>query len=198
MPRTKQRTPELKDHLLRTAIAALEAHGLGGLTIRRVAADAGTSAPGLYELFGDRAGLVGEIFSAGFRRLAATLAECEETEDPIADLRDLLIAFRAFALANPALAEVMFSRPFADFDPGPEELAAARKARDLIVRGVRRCIDAGLLAGDPIDISHVLFALARGLAVQEASGLLGRTAADRRRRWRLAVDAVLAGLAPQR
>src|ERR1700742_1628375 len=116
MPRTKERTPELKDRLLRTAIAALEADGLPGLTIRRVAGDAGTSAPALYELFGDRAGLVGEIFSAGFRRLAARLAESEETEDPVADLRKLLTAFRAFAGANPALAEVMFSRPFADFD----------------------------------------------------------------------------------
>lgn len=196
MPRTKERTPELKDRLLRTAIAALEADGLPGLTIRRVAGDAGTSAPALYELFGDRAGLIGEIFSEGFRRLAARLAETEESADPLADIRDCLAAFRAFAAANPALAEVMFSRPFADFDPGPEEVAAARAGRDTIVRRVRRAIDAGALAGDPIDISHVLFALARGLAVQEASGLLGRAAAVRRRRWRLGVDATLAGLAP--
>jgi AcrR family transcriptional regulator len=195
MPRTKERTPELKDRLLRTAIAAVEADGLPGLTIRRVAGDAGTSAPALYELFGDRAGLVGEIFSEGFRRLAARLAETEESADPLADLRDCLAAFRAFATANPALAEVMFSRPFVDFDPGPEELAAARAARDTIVRRVRRAIDAGSLAGDPIDISHVLFALARGLAVQESSGLLGRSAAERRRRWQLGVDATLAGLA---
>ena len=195
MPRTKERTPELRERLLRTAIAALEADGLTGLTVRRVAADAGTSAPALYELFGDRAGLVGEIFSEGFRRLAARLAESEETGDPLADLRDCLFAFRAFARANRALAEVMFSRPFADFDPGREELAAARAARDLIVGRVRRCLDAGVLAGDAIDISHVLFALARGIAVQEASGLLGRTAAERERRWCLALDATLAGLA---
>jgi len=196
MARTKERTPELKDRLLGTAIAALETDGVPGLTIRRVAGDAGTSAPALYELFGDRGGLVGEIFAEGFRRLAARLAETEESADALADLRDCLAAFRAFANANPALAEVMFSRPFADFDPGPEELAAARAARDTIVRRVRRALDAGALAGDPIDISHVLFALARGLAVQEASGLLGRGTAVRERRWRLGVDATLAGLAP--
>jgi anti-anti-sigma regulatory factor len=60
-----------------------------------------------------------------------------------------------------------------------EELAAARKALDLIVRRVRRFIEAGLLVGDPIDISHVLFALARGLAVQEASGEVLRDALER-------------------
>jgi AcrR family transcriptional regulator len=196
MPRTKERTPELRERLLRTAIAAIEADGLGGLTIRRVAADADTSPPALYELFGDRAGLVGAVFSAGFRRLAAALDANDESDDPLADLRACLLDFGDFARANPGLAAVMFSRPFAEFEPGRDELAAARRARDLIVKRVRRCLDAGLLAGDPIDISHVLFALARGLAVQEASGLLGRGRADRERRRDLALDAILAGLAP--
>jgi AcrR family transcriptional regulator len=194
MPRTKRRTPELRDRLLRTAIATLEADGLTGLTIRRVATDARTSAPALYELFGDRAGLVGAIFSEGFRRLATTLELSPETDDPVHDLRDCIAGFRAFARANPALAEVMFSRPFTDFEPGREQLAAARRGQGLIVQRVRRCIEAGALTGDPIDISHVLFALARGLAVQENAGLLGSRAVVRDRRWRLAVDATLAGL----
>lgn len=195
MPRAKQRTPELKDKLLRSAIARLEADGLGGLTIRQVAGDARTSAPALYELFGDRAGLVGEIFAAGFRRLDERLQAGPETDDPLADLRASIAAFRTFVLANPALAEVMFSRPFTDFDPGPEELAAARATQELIVARVRRCVDAGLLAGDPVDVAHVLFAVARGLAVQEAAGLLGSSAAARERRWSLSLDATLTGLA---
>jgi AcrR family transcriptional regulator len=198
MPRAKQRTPELKDRLLRSAIARLEADGLPGLTIRQVAGDARTSAPALYELFGDRAGLVGEIFATGFRRLAEHLAEAADTDDPLADLRATIAAFRTFVLANPGLAEVMFSRPFTDFDPGPEELAAARATRELIDARVRRCVDAGRLAGDPADISHVLFALARGLTVQESSGLLGSSAASRERRWHLALDATIAGLAGPR
>jgi AcrR family transcriptional regulator len=197
MPRAKQRTPELKDLLLRSAIARLESDGLPALTIRRVAGDAGTSAPALYELFGDRAGLVGAIFAAGFRRLDERMRESEKSEDPLRDLRDCIAAFRSFALANPGLAEVMFSRPFTDFDPGPDELAAARAIQELIVARVRRCIDAGLLAGDPVDVAHVLFALARGLAAQEASGLLGSGAASRERRWSLSLDAALAGLAPR-
>jgi AcrR family transcriptional regulator len=195
MPRTKERTPELKDRLLRSAIARLEAEGIAGLTIRRVAGDARTSAPALYELFGDRAGLVAAIFNEGFRRLAGHLGESVETEDPVADLRSCIAAFRAFVLASPALAEVMFSRPFTDFDPGPDELATARASRELIVARVRRCVAAGRLLGDPVDISHVLFALARGLATQEASGLLGSSAASRERRWHLALEATLAGLA---
>ena len=35
----------------------------------------------------------------------------------------------------------MFARPFADFDPGPEELPATGSVREIVVGRVRRCID---------------------------------------------------------
>jgi len=44
---------------------------------------------------------------------------------------------------------VMFSRPFTDFAPGPAELQASGSVRVFIVERVRRCIDAGVLEGDP-------------------------------------------------
>jgi hypothetical protein len=90
----------------------------------------------------------------------------------------------------------MFSRPFADFDPDPGDLAAGAKVRDVIVDKVRRCIDAGIIAGNPIDIAHGLYALAQGLAMQEASGRLGSSRASVNRRWDLVVAAFLTGLSP--
>jgi hypothetical protein len=53
-----------------------------------------------------------------------------------------------------------------------------------------------LIAGDATDVSHVLLALCQGLAAQEAGGWLGTSAASADRRWELAVEAVLTGLAP--
>ena len=70
--------------------------------------------------------------------------------------------------------------------------------RELVVGRVRRCVDAGVLAGDATDIAHVLVALAQGLAAQEAAGWLGTSAASIERRWALAVDAVLTGLTQAR
>ena len=104
-------------------------------------------------------------------------------------------AFRAFVRENPVLAEVMFSRPFADFDPGPDERAAGSSVREFIVGRVRRAIDAGVLVGDETDIAHVLLALAQGLSLQEKAGWLGTSKASMDRRWALAIDAVLDGLA---
>lgn len=196
MPRPKQRTPALRAAIFEAALVVLAEHGPVGLTSRRVAAAASTSVAAVYELFGDKRGLVRELFFEGFRRLAATYDGLEATDDPEADLLDAMRAFRRFALAHPALVQVMFERPFAEFDPGPEEAAAGAATRRFVVRRVRRCADAGVLAGDPVDLAHGLLALAQGLAAQEAAGWLGSTPTSVDRRWEVNVAALVAGHRP--
>lgn len=194
MPRPKQRTPKLRERVLHVAVTTLANEGVAGFTTRRVAQEAETSTPAVYELFGDKAGLVREVFFEGFRLLRDRLDRVEVSGDPRADLVHVIDCFRAFVRANPVLAELMFSRPFADFDPGPTELEAGGAVREYIVARVRRCTDAGILRGDETDIAHVLVALAQGLAAQEAAGWLGTSNASRTRRWDLAVTAMLDGL----
>jgi AcrR family transcriptional regulator len=193
MPRAKQRTSQLREHIVQVAVAMLAADGVGGFTTRKVAEQAQTSPPAVYELFGDKAGLVREVFFEGFRLLGGRLATLRESDDPYADLLHAVRVFRIFARDNPVLTQVMFSRPFADFDPGPAERAAGATTRELIVHRVRRCIDAGIIVGDQTDIAHGLLALAQGLAMQEAAGWLGSTRSSVNRRWDLAVHALLAG-----
>jgi AcrR family transcriptional regulator len=101
---------------------------------------------------------------------------------------------RDFALDNPALAGLMFSRAFAEFDPGPGERRAGAAVREFIVARVRRCIDAGAVAGDPADVAHVLLAVAQGLILQETAGWLGTSRASMDRRWDLAAAALADGL----
>jgi AcrR family transcriptional regulator len=196
VPRAKQRTQELRDRVLHVAVGTLASEGVAGFTTRKVAHEADTSTPAVYELFGDKAGLVREVFFEGFRMLRRRFDELHEGVDPDADLVEVIDVFRSFVNTNPVLAEVMFSRPFADFDPGPEELRAGATVREFVVGRVRRCIDAGLLAGDPTDIAHVLIALAQGLAGQETAGWLGTSRASVNRRWALGIRAVLDGFRP--
>ncbi len=194
MPRAKQRTPELRDHVLQVAVAMLASEGVAGFTTRKVAQEAETSTPAVYELFGDKAGLVGEMFFEGFRMMWRRFDQLRQTDDPRADLVRVIEAYRTFVCENPVLSEVMFSRPFADFDPGPSGLDAGSAVRLFIVGRVRRCIDAGLLVGDETDIAHVLVSLAQGLAATELAGWLGTSRASVDRRWDLAIRAVLDGL----
>jgi AcrR family transcriptional regulator len=193
MPRTKQRTPELRERLLAVAVDLLAEEGAAGLTARSLAARAETSAPALYELFGGKSGVVRALYFEGFRLLSNDLWGLAETSDPVADLWTLAAAYRRFVRVNRELAEVMFSRPFTDFSPGPEELAATSSVRLLIVGRVRRCIEAGRLRGDETDVAHVLVALIQGMAFAEASDRLGTSTESVERRWRLAIGATLNG-----
>ncbi len=198
MPRTKQRTPELRERVLAAAVDLLANEGVAGLTARSLAARADTSAPALYELFGDKSGVVRELYFEGFRRLLEDLAATAETDDPLSDLWSMATTYRRFVRGNRELAEVMFSRPFTDFSPGPEELAATSSVRVLIVGRVRRCIEAGRLRGDETDVAHVFVALLQGMAFAEAAGRLGTSTESVERRWRLAIGTLLNGFGAQR
>jgi AcrR family transcriptional regulator len=194
VPRRKQRTPELRDHVRSVAVELLARDGVAGFTARRVAREAETSTPAVYELFGDKGGLIRELFFEGFRLLYSHLGTFAETDDPRADLVGLVELYRGFIRENPVLSEVMFAHPFTDFEASKSELEASGSVRVFIVERVRRCIDAGILQGEETDIAHVLVALAQGLAAAENASRLGTTRKSIDRRWALAVDAVLDGL----
>jgi AcrR family transcriptional regulator len=194
VPRPKQRTPELRDHVLSVAIALLARDGVAGFTARSVAREAQTSTPAVYELFGDKGGLIRELFFEGFRLLRRHLEAFVETEDPRADVIQIVELYRDFIRENRVLSEVMFAHPFTDFEASRSELRAAGAVRSFIVERVRRCVDAGLMHGDEADIALVLIAFTEGLATAESSDRLGATRESIDRRWRLAVNAMLDGL----
>jgi AcrR family transcriptional regulator len=196
VPRSKVRTEALRERAVASALALLADHGVAGLTAREVARRAEASVPAVYEVFGDKAGLVREVFFEGFRMLDAQLSAVPVTADPLDDLRVLAARHRRFVMANPVLAEVMFSRPFAAFDPSRADLEAGTTARRRVIDRVRLAISAGALAGDPTDTAHVFFALIQGLAAAESSHRLGRSRRSVDRRWRLALDALFGGLSP--
>jgi AcrR family transcriptional regulator len=194
MPRAKQRTPQLREHVLATAVGMLAREGVAGFTARGVARAADTSAPAIYELFGDKAGLVRAVFFEGFALLRERLDTLGDSGDARADVVALIGLYRDFICENPVIAEVMFSRPFSDFDPVESEAAAGRSVRTFVVERVRRAIDAGVLAGDETDVAHVLMAMAQGLAAAENARRLGGTRGSVDRRWALATAALLDGL----
>jgi AcrR family transcriptional regulator len=194
VPRPKQRTPELRDHVLAVAIGLLARDGVAGFTARNVAREAQTSTPAVYELFGDKGGLIRELFFEGFRLLGRQLETFVETENPRADVIQIVELYRDFIRENPVLSEVMFAHPFTDFEASRSELRAAAAVRDFIVARVRSCIEVGLMHGDEADIALVLIALTEGLATAENASRLGASRESIDRRWRVAVDAMLDGL----
>ena len=196
VPRVKQRTNELRERGVAAALAVLAEEGVAGLTTRNVARRAGASVPAVYEVFGDKAGLVREVFFEGFRLLGDALAALPPADDPLEALERVAEGHRAFVVANPVLAQVMFSRPFADFDPTTAEDKAGVRVREIFVERVRAAVDAGVVAGDPTDVALVFFALLDGLAAAENARRLGSSRRSMDRRWDLGISALFAGLRP--
>jgi len=83
-PRSDAR--ELRGHVLDVAVDLLVRDGVGAFTTRRIAREAETSLPAVYELFGDKAGLVREISVRGFQRLRAEFDALSEHPRPRAPL----------------------------------------------------------------------------------------------------------------
>lgn len=196
MPRVKQRTDALRERGVASALAVLAEEGVGGLTTRTVAKRADASVPAIYEVFGDKAGLIREVFFQGFRMLGDELTAGGDSGDPVEDIRLLARSFREWVSENPVLAQVMFSRPFADFDPTAEDNRAGARVSKVFVDRARAATDTGQLVGDPVDIAHVLFAYVEGLTAAETAQRVGAAQADVERRWRLGLDAIIRGLSP--
>jgi AcrR family transcriptional regulator len=198
VPPAKVRTPELRQQLVDVTVDLLASEGAAAITTRRVASRANTSAPAIFELFGDKTGLVRALFFEGFRRLRAHLEELPPARGAVADLIEFVHTFRAFTLEHPALFEVMYNKPFEAFSPSTDERAVGDATRSILVDRTAACVQAGRLRGDPVDIAHAILALAIGLATQETAGWLGSTRRARDRRWEHGVDALLRGFGARR
>ncbi|MFG2250870.1 TetR/AcrR family transcriptional regulator [Spirillospora sp. NPDC048823] len=193
MGRKKRRTEALRGELLEVAAGLLASGGSGAVTTRAVAAGAGSSQAAVNELFGGKAGLARALFAEGFRRLAGELRALETSGDAEADVLDLALAVRSFAHRCPHLYEVMFSRPFADFRPGPQDARAAEEIYGIVVGRVAAALGPGRADGTAKDAAIGLFATVQGLAGLESSGLLGSGPESADRRFRFAVTAAIRG-----
>jgi AcrR family transcriptional regulator len=196
MPRPKRRTDTLRERGVASALAVLAEDGVTGLTTRSVALRAEASVPAIYEVFGDKGGLIREVFFHGFRMLGDELEALPATNDPVDGLLQLCDGFRRFVVENRVLAQVMFSRPFVDFAPTAQDNKAGLKVSRLFVHHARAAVDAGALVGDPTDIAHLFFALVEGLSAAESAHRLGGSKQAVNRRWRLGLNALIGGLSP--
>lgn len=73
--------------ILSAASALLYEGGPDGLTIRRLALRCGYTAPAIYQIFGDKAGLLDAILREAMANLISRISEVPEQQDPIALLR---------------------------------------------------------------------------------------------------------------
>jgi AcrR family transcriptional regulator len=166
--RPKLHDDALRIRLLDVAGTLLTTEGPDALSLRRLAAAAGTSTSAVYALFGGKPGILRGLFVEAFTRFAAHLDLVTPSDDPLADLLALGHAYRASALADPHLYAVMFGSPVPGFEPAPEDYEHAEATFAPLLDAVRRAVASGQLRdADPMRIATALWANVHGLVSLE-------------------------------
>jgi AcrR family transcriptional regulator len=193
MGRPKEHDDQTRERLLQAAERLSATEGFDALTVRAVAEEAATTTRAVYALFGSKDGLEQALHEAMYTRLRDLERGRPRREDPLADLLELALAYRRWAVERPERYAAAIHRLGQPRRPASEAgMAVSREALGELVAAVHRCHDAGLLAVDPEEAVAHMRAVAHGLAEFENLGLLGP---DPERQWRTVISAVLDGYA---
>lgn len=189
MGRVKTYDEGLRRRLVAEAADVLALEGPGGLTLRRVAAAAGTSTTAVYDLFGDKDQLLTAMYVEGFAQLGQALRRARRGA-PLEALGSMGVAYRRSALARPRLYNLMFGREAPD--AGAQDVADSAYAP--LVEGVQVCLDEGSLRGGTAErIASFLWSVSHGRVSLELAGLVEGSAKERAAAYR---DALVLSTVP--
>jgi AcrR family transcriptional regulator len=190
MGRPREHDETTATALLDAAERTIHERGAGGLSLRALAQEAGTTTRAVYSLFGSKDGLLGALGARAFALLEEGLDGLPQVGDPREDLVQAALMFRRFALDHPALFSIGIQRT--DPTVWPRFRSAAADAFAVLVRRFEPLGEAGLLGGRSVGEAATQFhALCEGLAAVELRGIpLGPEPVGL---WRSAFEALIAG-----
>lgn len=142
------------------AAVILERDGAQAVSTRSVAAAAGIRAASLYQLFGDKDGLLAALAGHAFDRYLAEKHTLEHTDDPVEDLHRGWDAHVDFGLRHPASYLLMHGT-----DRPGRRPPAADAAQDLLVALLDRAAAAGRLRVPPGLAAQLLQAAVTGVTL---------------------------------
>ena len=192
------RQPLSREAIMAAARRILVDEGLDAVSLRKVAASLGVTAPALYLHVAHKRDLLQGIAEQEFDRLLEQFHEVKTT-DPVERLRELSHLYVKYACQNPALFRAMFLfRPelAAESHEGKEPLA--RKPFNVVGETVRQAVESGQFkAIDPDLAALTLWTSVHGVATMLLSGP-GFEAQAEEGLARSVIDTVLTGLAAGR
>lgn len=168
---------ETRESLTRGAIIAaardlIESDGLDAVSLRRVGAALGVTAPALYAHVTDKRDLLRSVAASAFAMLISTFERIDDP-DPIDRVRGFTRAYIDFAASNPELFKTMFIFPpdLTIGAPTGEELPMATLAFQVPLNALTEAMDDGRFARmDPDLAGLTMWTVAHGCAEVLAMG----------------------------
>ncbi|HZZ47333.1 MAG TPA: WHG domain-containing protein [Pseudonocardia sp.] len=198
MPRPKVHDDALRVRLLEEAVRTLSQDGPDGLSLRKLAAQVGTSTTAVYSLFGGKQALLDAVFDEAFARFGQRLASSPPTDRPEEDLYRMALAYRESALAEPHFYQVMFGQARGAFSPDAASMARAAATFEPLVEAVQRAMDAGLIRkANPTTVAVTLWGCVHGMVSLELHSLLPPSADDPAVLYQEAIAAIAGGWSAQ-
>ncbi|MEM5473554.1 TetR/AcrR family transcriptional regulator [Hoeflea sp. AS60] len=161
----------LKETLITSGLDILREQGLAGLSLRNCAERAGVSHTAPKNHFGNLAGLLTAIAARGYQQLTAHMQrDLSEDASRIERRNAAFQGYVEFALAHPALYELMFSKH--KTNSGDPELLAQVTASFVILRDASEGLDWDKSDKPDADLraQMMLWSLVHGFAQLSVSG----------------------------
>jgi AcrR family transcriptional regulator len=165
----------VKERLVASATELFATRPPESVTIRALAAAAGAATAAVYTLFGSKDALIEEVRTRAVAGLFGDLSAVPTTDDPLADLYALAVAYRDWARRHRHLYRVLFGGVQA-FDPSGA-VGAADPVRPLI-EAIDRALARSVLDGDATTIAVSIWVTLHGLVALELAGALAPDIAE--------------------
>ena len=148
---------DLKNALIQAGLEILAEEGLGRLSLRRVAKQAGVSHAAPYSHFRDKQALIAAISTEGFRQLYIQIKTAFEAhkDEPEILLVETAWAYLQFALNAPNYFKLMFSSALEKEKDYPDFVAASQENFVQLSEIVKICQDGGVLKQGDTDLVAV-------------------------------------------
>jgi AcrR family transcriptional regulator len=165
-----------RDDVLAVAEDLFTRAGPQGLSVRRIADALGVSRQIVYSRFAGKPDLVRALHNEGFRRLTAHFATVPGPAGSTTHVLAMARAYRASALASPALYGLMFGRPIAEFEPDDQARAVAAASFQPVVEAARAWLIVHVgsaMESAALALALRIWAATHGVVSLESAGLLG-------------------------
>jgi AcrR family transcriptional regulator len=161
--RRAERRQATRAEILEAAWELAREQGLGGLSLRDIAAKIGMRPPSLYWYFDSKHAIYDAMFADGNRVLLKRMDAEDWPQEPRAALRTTARMFVEFCAEDPARAQLLFQRTIPDFEPSAESYALAV---EVVERGRGRFAALGVTEPAAFDLWT---ALVSGLSSQQSA-----------------------------